>query len=747
MKCRSIAQGLAVADFNNDGIDDVAVASRGSNKVSILLVGPDGEFSQAVSTIRIGKSYRDIAAGDFNRDGNQDIAVTSGGRDVYVIFGAGDGTFGAIRQIRRCCSGGGITAGDFDLANGDDLVVSNPSNGDISLLLNRGMSDGSFSDEKRITSGKHPEQVITMDVNGDGRPDVVALNTRRGADAAVFLSNNNNLLRTANFITGKRSQQLALGDMDNDGLPDILAGDQGSKEVAILRNQGNGLFDSPINIQFLCDPQVGTSSELCSLRAVAAADFDRDNHTDIAVALSFPGSPAAGQLDNDTVDIAGSLGNFAYQSPFRLDRLGNSIRYLQVGHFTDDDFPDLVIATTRGTSVRILRNDSVFGTPLPTVTRIPTGGGPTPTPTPIGGGCDQKGCACSTNDDCALVPDVLFCSPEGLCCDSPCTGANERCDVSGMEGTCLQVGKLIGDACAIDEECLSSFCTDGFCCNSRCDGSSETCASPAGTCSQSLTPRATATPVTAPATRTPTRTGTPSKKANGESCTGATECSSGFCPAEDGVCCDSACTGADETCSLVSQRGTCVSTGSGLPLGEPCTSADQCTSNFCADGVCCNAACDGANEMCNLSGQAGNCLPTGRGGGQACVADGQCASGLLCSADAVCCNERCDGANQHCNLSGSEGQCQTTSDVPTFTPLPTRTPIERSPTRTFTPRPTQGVIGQIARGGGCAIGGDASGGGASLLLLLPVGWLLTRRESFALRRQRRVRSHRVEDKR
>src|SRR5262249_7296760 len=80
---------------------------------------------------------------------------------------------------------------------------------------------------------------------------------------------------------------------------------------------------------------------------------------------------------------------------------------------------------------------------------------------------------------------------------------------------------------------------------------------------------------------TPTHTPTV-KKTGGDQCTTGTECLSGFCPPEDGVCCDQPCDGASERCDLIA--GTCLPID--LPGGSPCQVDQQCTSRSCPDGTC-----------------------------------------------------------------------------------------------------------------------------------------------------------------
>ena len=46
---------------------------------------------------------------------------------------------------------------------------------------------------------------------------------------------------------------------------------------------------------------------------------------------------------------------------------------------------------------------------------------------------------------------------------------------------------------------------------------------------------------------------------------------------------------------------------SGPANGTACTSGSQCGSGFCADGVCCNNACSGTCESCSVMGHVGTC--------------------------------------------------------------------------------------------------------------------------------------------
>ena len=103
------------ADFNHDGIQDIAVVNRGcsgcNTTVSLYLGSGKGYFG-AGKTYTIGQMQGSIAAGDVNGDGKMDLVVTRGNPayivpmvkqaaapqasssdDTSVLLGNGDGTF------------------------------------------------------------------------------------------------------------------------------------------------------------------------------------------------------------------------------------------------------------------------------------------------------------------------------------------------------------------------------------------------------------------------------------------------------------------------------------------------------------------------------------------------------------------------------------------------------------------------------------------------------------------------------
>jgi hypothetical protein len=92
---------------------------------------------------------------------------------------------------------------------------------------------------------------------------------------------------------------------------------------------------------------------------------------------------------------------------------------------------------------------------------------------------------------------------------------------------------------------------------------------------------------------------------------------------------------------------------SGLQDGDPCTAATECASGFCADGVCCDTACEGQCQACNIAQSAGKCVVvTG-------VPHG---ARPLCGSASAECAGTCDGTKSAaCSYPGQGTPCGTPS--------------------------------------------------------------------------------------
>src|SRR5439155_1749137 len=169
------ASGFTVGDFNGDGKVDVVVVS--STGTSIFFGNGDGTLQPPVSLNQnLGSGYSAAASGDFNGDGKLDLLLLTpdfgSGATIAILLGNGDGTFQApvtySVQIAPY-----LVLGDF---NGDgklDLAVTNSEGSTNAVAIVLGNADGTLQNPPLLYSaGLLPTGLVTLDVNGDGKPDL-----------------------------------------------------------------------------------------------------------------------------------------------------------------------------------------------------------------------------------------------------------------------------------------------------------------------------------------------------------------------------------------------------------------------------------------------------------------------------------------------------------------------------------------------------------------------------------------------
>jgi hypothetical protein len=133
---------MVIADFDNDGNYDIAVADGAKNALSVLLGFGDGTFHQQIESRYTNpkRTYQAIAAGDFNSDGKADLVLgTNHGNYLSVLLSNGNGTFsdpynfmvGDIKARQPAA----IALGDFNNDGGIDIAVANAGTNDVSILL------------------------------------------------------------------------------------------------------------------------------------------------------------------------------------------------------------------------------------------------------------------------------------------------------------------------------------------------------------------------------------------------------------------------------------------------------------------------------------------------------------------------------------------------------------------------------------------------------------------------------------
>ena len=198
----------------------------------------------------------------------------------------------------------------------------------------------------RVTyaSGAKPAEARIVDVNGDGKPDVVVENY--DADTiSVLLGNGDGTLRAkVDYATGDGPWSMAVGDVNGDGKVDVVTGNYYASTASVLLGNGDGTF------QAKADSTTGTGTNPESLRM---GDVNGDGYLDIFTA----------NASTNNVSILLNNGNGTFKAPTQFSTAAHPT-FVDVGDLNSDGKQDLVTANYSAGNVSVLigNGDGTFKT-------------------------------------------------------------------------------------------------------------------------------------------------------------------------------------------------------------------------------------------------------------------------------------------------------------------------------------------------------------------------------------------------
>jgi hypothetical protein len=231
--------------------------------------------------------------------------------------------------------------------NGDgkaDLVVANNSSSTVSVFLGNG--DGSFQTKTDYTVGANPTGLALADLNGDGKLDLVVADNGVST-VSVLLGNGNGTFQTkTDFTVGSRPFRVTAADLNGDGKIDLVVADSGASTVSVLLGNGNGTFQTKV------DYATGSTAY-----DVAVGDVNGDGKPDLVVANG----------GSNSVSVLLGNGNGTFQTKTDYAGTGSNPYSIVLADLNGDGKLDIATANggdyTNGLSVLLNSGNGTFGTP------------------------------------------------------------------------------------------------------------------------------------------------------------------------------------------------------------------------------------------------------------------------------------------------------------------------------------------------------------------------------------------------
>jgi hypothetical protein len=401
--------GVAAIDFNNDGLMDLFLTNGAKlpelNKTSaayyncLLRNKGDGTFEDV--TAKSGLNGADlgfcfgVAVADYDNDGNQDIFICNAGRNA-LYHNNGDGTFtdvtagsGLDHKPENMLSVGAAWF-DYDNVGLLDLIVTNytiwsPQTDkqcfmdakheeycsptvykSVESKLYRNLGHGHFEDvtdasdfAKALGKGMG---IAIADFNGDGRMDVFIANDTE--PNFLFINEGNGSFKECGLeyevaynahgdaVSGMGADAK---DFDNDGWVDIVYNDLAGQVFGLLKNEGGKSFTD-----VTWTSKLGALSRNLSGWSIGFVDYNNDGWKDIYSANGDVDNLSASSRQHDTMfqnldgkslaEVTDQMGpDFAFKG------------YQRGSAFVDlnnDGFMDIVV-TSLGERPRILMNNAL----------------------------------------------------------------------------------------------------------------------------------------------------------------------------------------------------------------------------------------------------------------------------------------------------------------------------------------------------------------------------------------------------